>query len=65
LQRDTDGNGTTEPNHSTEPDHLPDPMLEKLRAAAAANADYRDLVAPISNEFPTPRDKTKMSVLVH
>jgi hypothetical protein len=62
LQRDTDGNGTTEPNHSTEPDHLPDPMLEKLRAAAAANADYRDLVAPISNEFPTPRDKTKMSV---
>ncbi len=60
LQRDTDD--TAEPDHGTEPDHLPDPMLDQLRMAAAADADYRDLVAAISSGFPTPRDKTPMSV---
>ena len=60
LQRDTDD--TVEPDHGTEPDHLPDPLLDQLRAAAAADADYRDLVAAISSGFPTPRDKTSMSV---
>ena len=52
LQCDTDD--TAEPDHGTEPDHLPDPMLYQLRAAAAADADYRDLVAAISSGFPTP-----------
>jgi hypothetical protein len=60
LQRDIDD--TAEPDHGTEPDHLPDPMLDQLRAAAAVDTDYRDLVAAISSGFPNPRDKTPMSV---
>jgi hypothetical protein len=60
LQRDTDD--TTEPDPGAESDHLPDPMLDQLRVAAAADADYRELGAAILSGFPTPRDKTTMSV---
>ncbi len=60
MQRDTDD--TTEPDPGAEPDHRPDPMLDQLRVAAAADADYRELVAAILSGFPTSRDKTTMSV---
>ena len=42
-----------EPDHSTEGDQLSDPMLGKLRVAAEADPDYRDLDAAIFSGFPT------------
>ncbi|KAI9551307.1 hypothetical protein GHT06_002507 [Daphnia sinensis] len=42
--------------------HLSDPMLDELRAVAASDSDYVELIAAISTGFRTPRNQTALGV---
>ena len=45
-----------------EPPHLPDPMLDDLRAAAASDTEYSELIAAILDGFTVPRHQMAQGV---
>ena len=45
-----------------EPPHLPDPMLDDLRAAAASDTEYTELIAAIMDGFTVPRHQMDQGV---
>jgi hypothetical protein len=45
-----------------EESHLSDPMLDELRAVAASDSDYVELMAAIATGFRTPRNQTALGV---
>ena len=45
-----------------EPPHLPDPMLDDLRAAAASDTEYTELIAAIMDGFTVPRHQMAQGV---